>query len=149
MKENSVAGVLPHGPGIRLVCDYGLEADGWVSFSIRLSRSMSVVASEYGTAVPELGLEIMAQACGMVAARQALHDTHSSHRDLPQRMLQGVVGAVRNYEFEVRSFSVEEDIAVRVRPDLVEAHLVVCDCELYRVASEVPSQRARITIVMQ
>jgi predicted hotdog family 3-hydroxylacyl-ACP dehydratase len=134
-------GQLPHGPGMRLVCGDGREGDGWFSYPVRLDLTMSVVSAVEGDAPPELGLEMMAQACGVFAAQRTQSDGI-----IPRG---GVVGAVRNYEYEARRFVVGEQIVVRIRPDLVEAHLVVCDCELLRGADKEPSQRARVTIVMQ
>lgn len=124
---------LPHGEGLRLVRGTGTPVGEWRSYLVTLGSSISALTPD-GQAAPELGLEMMAQACGMLLAQEGAAGRI------------GLVGAVRSYRYGPLPFQVGEAIEVRVRPELLEPSLVVCEAELYRGAADVPSQSARITI---
>lgn len=124
---------------MQLLSESGEFVEGWLSYSVRLLTEMSVVDSR-GEAPAELGLEMMAQACGMLTAHATMDG-----RNAPRI---GVIGAVRGYRYSVEPFKVGEAITVRVRADLVEDSIVVCDGEVYRGDAEGVSQRARITLII-
>lgn len=144
MSANQGGGVepffMPHGEGLQLVRGRGIERDGWVVFSVRIDAAVSAL-SEGGEAAPELGLEVMAQGCGALLARIDSEASESVHRF-------GVVGAVRSYRYEATPFRVGEHLEVRVKPDLVERNLIVCDAELYRGRSSEAAQSARLTLII-
>lgn len=131
---------LPHGEGLQLVRGRGVERDGWVVFSVQLHEGISALSKE-GEAAPELGLEIMAQACGTMLVR-----IDGEVSDVARRV--GVVGAVRSYRYDPAPFRAGERLEVRVKPDVVETTLVVCDAEVYRVGRSEASQSARLTLVI-
>lgn len=131
--------VLPHGPGMQLLVGGGEVVDGWLTFRVNLTPTLSVVEVD-GLAPSELGLEMMAQACGMLVAGEE-HTEHKAPRV-------GVVGAVRGYSYDAEPFRVGEGIRVRVKADVCEDDLVVCEGELYRGDVTTPSQRARITLIV-
>lgn len=139
MTRPSPCEVLPHGAGMRLLATSGELVDGWLEYPVRLSSEMSIV-DERRLAPPELGLEMMAQACGMLVASESSGD--SGGRRI------GVVGAVRGYEYGCVPFEVSEDVRVRVKADVAEEDIVVCDAELYRGSEGSPAQRARITLIV-
>lgn len=130
--------ILPHGAGMQLLDGPGRLLDGWLAFKVRRGPDVVVYASD-GTAPPELGLEIMAQACGMAAAQ-------NSGGKAPQSM-QGVVGAIRGYEYGTEPLLRSQALIARVKSDLVDGSVVVCDAELSREGETTPAQKARITIV--
>lgn len=134
---------LPHGPGLRLVTTPGVETGEWREFQVTLAPELSILMRDPKTGEsfipPETGLEIMAQACGMLAA--ALPGA------TPGAV--GVVGAVRGYEYETRDFRVGEVLQARVKPIMLERELIVCEGELSVVGEERARQRARITVVLQ
>jgi predicted hotdog family 3-hydroxylacyl-ACP dehydratase len=130
---------LPHGPGMQLLSGEGESIDGWLAYDVDLCSTMSVLEAD-GSAPPELGLEMMAQACGMLIA-------NNSGSEMGQRRI-GVVGAVRGYSYIPAPFHVGERARVQVKADVCEDGIVVCDGELYRGDELSPSQRARITLIV-
>lgn len=133
------ADVLPHGPGMRLLDGPGSVVDGWLTFWVR-SKSGVVVYSDQGVAPAELGLEIMAQACGMATVKGGSKGTAGAMR--------GVVGAVRGYEYHTNPLVLSQPLVARVKSDLVDGDVVVCDAELLCQGETIPLQKARITIVL-
>lgn len=131
--------VLPHGKGMRLLTGAGELVDGWLSYLARLSSDMSIV-DRYGVAPAEVGLEIMAQACGMLSA-----DAYVDGQATPRV---GVIGAVRGYRYSAEPFRVGEAMRVRVKADVIEDSIVVCEGELYRDGAAEAAQRARITLII-
>lgn len=129
---------LPHGEGLRLVRGAGVAVGEWRSFPVTIEPSLSALSSR-GEAAPELGLEMMAQACGMLLAQQGAPSQGASGRV-------GLVGAARSYRYELAPFRIGDKLEVRVKPELVEESLVVCEAELYRSAGGAPAQSARITL---
>ena len=130
--------VLPHGPGLQLLGERIETADAWLTYGVSLTSDLSV-CNEHGQIEPELGLEIMAQACGMLLA---LEETHSEKTI-------GVVASVRGYEYTNQPFSVGQTLIVRVRPEMTDASLVVCEGELCTHGGGEVIQRARITLLLQ
>lgn len=131
---------LPHGAGMKLLRGTPTLVEGWLRCDVALSPHLSVVDSS-GRASAELGLEMMAQACGVFLA-------HESNRSGSGPRV-GMVGAVRGYEYETLPFHVGEEISVRVKSDLCEESIIVCEAELYRSMAPEPSQRARITLILK
>lgn len=131
---------LPHGKGMRLLCGSPVVSQEWLRCDVALSSDLSVVDAK-GRAPAELGLEMMAQACGVLLAREA-----AQHGAAPRV---GMVGAVRGYEYDTVPFQVGEDVYVRVKSDLCEESLIVCEAELFRDGAVAPSQRARITLILK
>jgi predicted hotdog family 3-hydroxylacyl-ACP dehydratase len=129
--------VLPHGPGLRFISSAGTESSEGVIFDVTITDALSVIEAD-GTVVPEAGLEIMAQACGMMIAH---------HRPQEATCVRGVVAAVRGYQYDAKPFQRGDALIVRVKVDLVESSLVVCDAEISRGGGSV-EQRARITLVL-
>jgi predicted hotdog family 3-hydroxylacyl-ACP dehydratase len=136
--DNREAFPLPHGEGLRLVQGAGVTAGEWRSFPVTIQPSLSALSAR-GEAAPELGLEVMAQACGMLLANKETQDQGATSRI-------GFVGAARSYRYEPIPFRVGEQLEVRVKPELLEESLVVCEAELYRGANGAPAQSARITL---
>lgn len=130
--------VLPHGPGMRLVEDPRDSGDGWLVFKVRQSADL-VVYDAAGLAPAELGLEIMAQACGMAAAWNAAGETPRTRR--------GVVGAIKGYEYGTELLARSDAMIARVKSDLEGGSVLVCDAELSREGGIAPLQKARVTIV--
>ena len=139
---------LPHGAGLRFLAGAGRRDGDAFIFEALLSEQLSIAEVD-STIAPEAGLEMMAQACGMVLAN-AQADGASFVDDLKVRMSprRGVVGAVRGYEYAVEPFRIGERVIVRVCPDVVEPELLVCDAEIVRGDNSV-CQRARITLIVQ
>lgn len=131
--------ILPHGPGMQLLDGGGELVDGWLRYHVTISSRLSVL-EDGAWAPPELGLEMMAQACGMLTARD-----ESSLSSGPRM---GVVGAVRGYSYEPTAFQLGDEFEVRVRAEMVEDALVVCEGALHRKGSETPLQQARITLIL-
>lgn len=130
--------ILPHGAGMQLLEGPGRIVDGWLSFKVRRSADLVVYSSD-GTAPPELGLEIMAQACGMAAVLNAESNASPAMR--------GVVGGIRGYEYGTAPLVNSHPLIARVKSDLVDGSVVVCDAELLQEDEKTPLQKARITIV--
>jgi predicted hotdog family 3-hydroxylacyl-ACP dehydratase len=130
---------LPHGPGMRLLDGPGSVVDGWLTFQVRLSTEL-VVCGEDGVAPAELGLEIMAQACGMAIVIDGRSGSAGAMR--------GVVGAIRGYEYSTNPLVLSQSLVARVKRDLVDGNVVVCDAELLHEGETSPLQMARITIVL-
>jgi predicted hotdog family 3-hydroxylacyl-ACP dehydratase len=122
---------------MRLLAEGRELSDGSLAYKIRLTAGMSVLEAG-DTAPAELGLEMMAQASGMLIARQGTVE------GLARRV--GVVGAARDYSYETVPFRVGEHIEVRVKAESLDGEVVICECVLFRGESEVPAQRARITL---
>lgn len=132
--------ILPHGPALQLLRDCGREVDGWLECDVGLESARCVVESD-GTVAAEVGLEMMAQAAGVALARQ--EDGASMMRRV------GFVAAVRGYDYRLEPFVVGQAIRVRVRPEMREESLMVCEAELFVDREESPRQRARITLVVR
>jgi predicted hotdog family 3-hydroxylacyl-ACP dehydratase len=130
--------VLPHGPGLQLLGERIDTTGEWLTYSVSLTSGLSVCDSR-GHIEPEIGLEIMAQACGMLLA---LEESHS-------KKAIGVVASVRGYEYTIEPFSVGQTLIVRVRPEMTDASLVVCEGELCTHADLQVIQRARITLLLR
>jgi predicted hotdog family 3-hydroxylacyl-ACP dehydratase len=130
---------LPHGRGMQLLGERREFCDGSIGYQVRLTPEMSVVeVSE--TAAPELGLEMMAQASGMLIGHQG------SAESFARRV--GAVAAVRDYSYEAVPFRVGERIEVRVKAESLDGDIVICEGLLFRGESHVPAQRARITLIV-
>ena len=132
--------ILPHGKGLQFLTNTGTMRDGWLEFIVRFSQELSVVDAQ-GLIDPEVGLELMAQACGMVLL-QGEPGAAASPR-------LGVIAAVRGYEYAVQAFAVGESVRVRVKSDLVDASVVVCEGELFSDMIDTRCQHARITLVIK
>ncbi len=132
--------VLPHGPALQLLRDTVREVDGWLECEVDLQSTLCVVESD-GVVAPEVGLEMMAQACGVVSAEPV--------GGAPQLKRIGFVAAVRGYEYRLEPFVVGQVIRARIRPEICEDSLVVCQAELLIDGEDVPRQRARITLVLR
>jgi predicted hotdog family 3-hydroxylacyl-ACP dehydratase len=130
--------VLPHGPGLHILCDTGVFCAGWLECSVQLHPHLSCL-SPSGTAPATFGVEIMAQACGMLL----LHET--SEQPAVQRI--GMVGAVRDYVYDTTPFKVGDALRVRVRLEARQDTVLMCDAELYCGRSVQACQSARITLV--
>jgi predicted hotdog family 3-hydroxylacyl-ACP dehydratase len=130
--------VLPHGPGLQLLGERIDTTDEWLTYSVSLNSELSVCDAQ-GHIEPEIGLEIMAQACGMLLALEESHSKKSL----------GVVASVRGYEYTVQPFSVGQTLIVRVRPEMSDASLVVCEGELCTHADLEVIQSARITLLLR
>ena len=131
--------ILPHGAGMRLLSQPGALLDGWMTYEVVMEPWFSVL-EDGASAPPELGLEMMAQACGMVVA--------DNDNGAPPSARIGVVGAVRGYTYTPLPFVVGERVSVRVKPEVLEAGVAVCEGEIYRAGNSSPDQRARITLVI-
>ncbi len=132
--------VLPHGPTLQLLRDGGREVDGWIEFGVGLESTLCVVESD-GSVAAEVGLEMMAQACGVAMARP--------FDGVPALKRIGFVAAVRGYEYRLEPFVVGQVVRARVRPEMCEESLVVCEAELFVDGEDAPRQRARITLVLR
>jgi predicted hotdog family 3-hydroxylacyl-ACP dehydratase len=139
-EEISPRDVLPHGPTLQLLRDGGRKIEGWFEFEVELQSTLCVVESD-GTVSPEVGLEVMAQACGVAMA----HPGDGAFA--PKRI--GFVAAVRGYEYRLEPFVVGQLIRARVRPEMCEESLIVCEAELFVDGEDVARQRARITLVLK
>jgi predicted hotdog family 3-hydroxylacyl-ACP dehydratase len=139
-EEISPRDVLPHGPTLQLLRDGGRKIEDWFEFDVELESTSCVVESD-GRVAAEVGLEMMAQACGVTLARPA--------EGSPALKRIGFVAAVRGYEYRLEPFVVGQEIRARVRPEMCEESLVVCETELYVSGEDAPRQRARITLVLR
>ena len=134
--------ILPHGAGLQLLKDVGQRyEDRWEFVTALEPRSSALLAD--GEGVPELGLEIMAQAAGVVIAHERMAQAGSS------AVAGGVVGAVRGYEYQSSNFTTAHGIRIVVRSDMCDEVVGVCQCELFVDEEAAPRQRARITIILQ
>lgn len=139
-EEISPCDVLPHGPTLQLLRAGGRQVDDWYEFEVGLESTLCVVESN-GTVAAEVGLEMMAQACGVAMARPA--------DGSPALKRIGFVAAVRGYEYRLEPFVVGQVIRARVRPEMCEESLVVCEAELLLDGEDAARQRARITLVLR
>lgn len=130
--------LLPHGPGLQVLGEQLDRGDDWLTYGVNLTDRLSVF-DESGVAVPELGLEIMAQACGMLLGA----------RSSGGKGVFGVVASVRSYEYLTESFVVGEELIVRVKPEMVGEDVVVCEGELFRRDQAEPIQVARIALMLR
>jgi predicted hotdog family 3-hydroxylacyl-ACP dehydratase len=127
--------VLPHGPGLHFLGERRESSDGELAYAVLLSNNLCVVGAA-GTIEPEVGLEIMAQACGMLMSADNVQREKSA----------GVVAAVRGYEYSATPLFVGQRLIVTARPVMVDGELAVCEGELADEEGRA-LQMARITLV--
>ena len=128
---------LPHGPGLHFLGEQREGAGADLIFAVLLTNDLCVVGAD-GTIEPEVGLEIMAQACGMLVAGELVHGKRS----------RGVVAAVRGYEYHLTPLAIGQRLVVTARPVMVDGELAVCEGEIAEQGQgSAVIQRARITLV--